>query len=155
MPLHHRWSVAFWKGWVIKEALASSAWCGSSCLFTQVRELNSGELLIHFPLLIFKREGLCFMIFPWFSVTTQHKASPQRVVFIFSFFVTDITLLEYCKAIDKMSKKGLEQATEYFLIVWRENECSSPSFWPYCNQVNSIFSYYPICKQAKGRKHGK
>lgn len=134
---------------------ASSAWCGSSCLFTQVRKLNSGELLIHFPWLVFKSKVLCFMIFPWFSITTQHKASPQRIVFIFSFFATDARMFEYYKVINKRSENGLEQSTRYFLIPWRQNGCSGPSFWPYFNTVKRIIFYCTISEQAKERKHGK
>lgn len=155
MPLHHHWSVAFWKGWIIKKTLASSAWCGSSCLFTQVRELNSGELLIHFPCLVFKREGLCFMILSWFSMTTQQKASPQRAVFIFTLFVTDMRLLEYHKVINKRSEKLSEQDTGCLPIAWRQKGYSSPPFWSYFNKVNRIFSCCPVSKQAKERKHGK
>jgi len=40
------------------------------------------------------------MISPWFSIITQHKASPHKAVFIFFFFATDIKLLEYYKFID-------------------------------------------------------
>lgn len=79
---YHYWSVSFWKVRVIKKTLASSVWRVSHCLFTQVRELNSSMFLINIPWVTFKGKTYATWTSFGFSISSQSKDLPQRVLLI-------------------------------------------------------------------------